>query len=135
MYSTNVESLEKDLFDNYKLFLEKNDSACIAIEKRLGSKFFFSKKDYLFEGEAIDDGYFQTKLNVYFEEGKELSYRVIHESIMSIYVKSGLIGKKNAILLLDNLKLTQTIYSPENNQDFIKKRGIIATIKYQHDGN
>ena len=132
------------IFEKYNKFLrdvisKERDLDIVRIEKRLGNKINVEKHlsegttMYLMEGEALEDGYYHTKMTPLFEEGKEISLYELHGDFVRRYETSGLINKKNGKILLDSLELTATIYKPEDPERFKPQRGIIAVIKFEYD--
>lgn len=132
------------IFEKYNKFLrdvisKEKDLDVVRIEERFGNKINFEKNStgdwpmYLMEGEALEDGYYHTKMRTRFEEGKVVSLYELHSDFVNRYETSGLINKKNSKILLSSLELTPTIYKPDDPEMHKPQRCIIAVIKFEYD--
>jgi hypothetical protein len=145
MYMTDELKIKSEaIFEKYKIFLrdvisKEKDLDVVKIEKRFGNKINIEKfalegtTMYLADGEALEDGYYHTKMRPKFEEGKDVSLYELHSDFVRKYETSGLISKKNGKILLDSFELTPMIYKPDDPEMHKPQRGVIAIIKFEYD--
>jgi hypothetical protein len=139
-----ITNAEEAMFIEYKKFLhdvisKEKDLDVVRIEQRLGDKYNTEKNTigdwpmHLREGEALEDGYYLTKMRAYYYENKPFSAYDLHSDFVRKYEESGLISKKNGKILLSSLELTQTVLDPKDPKMLNPKRCIIAVIKFEYD--
>jgi hypothetical protein len=118
--------IQEDILLKYNEYLLENPSRCIKVEKRFGNKSYF--ENLMIEGECMMDGFFTTKLRVYYEEGKLFSIDKLHISLLETFIVSGLANKNEGKILLSDIMLSPTIYDTAH---YTPKRCVLATIKYE----
>jgi len=139
-----ITNAEEAMFVEYKTLLhdvmsKEKDLDVVRIEERFGNRYNVEKNmigDWpmnLREGEALEDGYYHTKMRTYYYENKPFSVYDLHSDFVRRYEESGLISKKNGKILLSSLELTQTVLDPKDPKMLNPKRCIIAIIKFEYD--
>ena len=144
MDEDDIINAEEAMFVEYKTLLhdvisKEKDLDVVRIEKRFGNRINVERHVsgdvtmYLREGEALEDGYYHTKMRAHYYENKPFSVYELHSDFVRKYEESGLISKKNGKILLSSLELTQTVLDPKDPKMLNPKRCIIAIIKFEYD--